>query len=116
MAAIKYETGATSQAINDLILFTDKELTEKRDSRYEYVVAYEKLDHPFIASEKYKVRMLKQYSNGQFKYLLYDVIRAYNKKIGDTYYFDTLSQKQKNEYARLYFEKYTTWKKEHGYA
>ncbi len=115
----KYETGATSHAVNDLILFTENTrlLAEKRDWLYRHCMDCNIQNKPITGhlSDEYKAKADKEYLQGQFKYLLYDTIRLYNKELGDTYSFHALTIKQRNEFARIYANDYTTWKTENGY-
>jgi hypothetical protein len=94
----KYETGATSHAVNDLILYTDntRVLAEQRDRIYK---AYEQ--------DSSLERM--------FATLLFAAIQMYRKEFPDNHSHITgMSLKEKDEYCRLYAEGYNNWKNENG--
>ena len=101
---IKYETGATSHAVNDLILFTDntRELAELRDYVYTGIINNE-IEHG------------KEWEN--FGELFRAAKIAYKKELGNSnsLHIIQMDANQIEEYCRLYANDFTSWKKEHGY-
>jgi hypothetical protein len=99
---IIYETGATSHAVNDLILFTDntKELAELRDEIY--ILWIEKNYH------------MSQYA---FNELLSQAIKSYLKVFGanNSVHIQYMGKKEREEYCQLYADDFENWKREHGY-
>lgn len=96
---IMYETGATSEKVNDLILFTNttRYLCELRDKIY---------------TSEAKGEINEYNLNWQFYYdLLPMAIRLYKKEIKRPM---TLNEKQRTEFAKTYFIDRDTWKKEHN--
>lgn len=113
-----YETGATTHAVNDLILFTDntRELAEMRDYIYSKTIADNKQNESITShlSEDYKAKANKEYLQYKFKDFLHNVTRAYNKELGVTYSYYGLTTKQRNEFARIYANDFENWKQEHN--
>lgn len=99
-----YETGATSHAVNELILFTDntRELAEKRDSIYQTLVDF-----------KMECR------SDKFKSLFKSAIIFYAREFGDKNSHHIMSIRmdgpQYNEFCQLYANDFDNWKLEHGY-
>lgn len=100
----KFETGATSHAVNDLILFTDntRELAEKRDSIYQTMVDFKMEPRP-----------------DKFKSLFKSAIISYARELGDDNSRHIMSIRmdgpQYNEFCQLYVNDFENWKSEHGY-
>jgi hypothetical protein len=101
---IIYETGATSHAVNDLILFTDntRELAAIRDSRYE---SFAKPNLPPIMGRDFR----KLCEIAQERY-----IKEF-PKYEDHKHISEMSNDQINEYCRLYAKSFDSWKLDHGY-
>lgn len=100
---VKYETGATSHAVNDLILFTDntRELAELRDSIYEACAQFKAtcdLD-----------RFLKLLTAAKTLY-----IKTFPANEDHSHIY-RLSQQQCIEFCGLYVADFENWKLEHGY-
>lgn len=99
-----YETGASSHAVNDLILFTDntRELVELRDKIYR-IGAERGGDYVFIQ---------------EFTALLTSAIGTYIKEFPEPEshnHIFKMDEYQRNEFCRLYASDFDTWKKEHGF-
>lgn len=96
---IKFETGASTHAVNDLILFTDntRELAELRDEIYRTV--------PHIVLEE------------SLEQLLNAAKRAYYKTFPEhsITHISNMGKMQNTEYCKLYFNDIDNWKLEHGY-
>lgn len=94
-----YETGATSHAVNDLILFTDntRELAEKRDNIYRMNSAMKEL-HTFM-----------------FDLFLNDCIRAYRKQFptSSSHIFG-MTTEERYEFKELYVKDFDSWKQDHS--
>src|SRR6266542_1401605 len=62
-----YETGATSHAVNDLILFTDNtmELAKKRDKAYKKMI---------VQNEQYNRQSSFHFLEQHYRYLFYDLM------------------------------------------
>jgi hypothetical protein len=112
-----YETGATSHAVNDLILFTDntRELARKRDSIYK------------LATEP-GIYMAELNVNGQtkafytlakmFTPLLIAAIDRYKKEFPDSHsHLSNIKHwdEQGEEFLRLYAQGFDDWKLDNGY-
>lgn len=97
-----YETGATSHAVNDLILFTDntRELAGLRDEIYMLWI-----------EKKYEM------SGYAFDELLRQSIKWYIKELGahNSAHIQYMGKKDRDEYCRLYAADFENWKKENGY-
>jgi hypothetical protein len=114
---ITYETGATSHAVNDLILFTDntRELAEKRDSIYKMAT------EPGIYTADLKVNgPVKAFHtlSQMFTSLLREAVAAYKKEfptshshIAHMYHWS----KDGEEYCQLYAKGFDDWKRDRGY-
>lgn len=103
MNATKYETGATSHAVNDLILFTDntRDLAELRDSIYSVCADWKitcDLDRFLALIKAAKKAYLKTFPNKE-----------------DHAHIYWLSQSQIIEFCGLYVKDFENWKSEHGY-
>jgi len=98
---IIYETGATSHAVNDLILFTDstRELVDSRDIIYNQLVAGNTPPQSY-----------------HFKSLLTLAINSYIHTFPTSHWETTLlSEAQKHEFCQLYANEFNIWKSENGY-
>ena len=110
MNTIKYETGATSHAVNDLILFTDntRELAELRDKLYlEWMQKGNPYGHEWTLID-------------QFGKLLYKAIQLYRTQFPNdsdhvVIYQSRLHFEKAKEYCTLYANDFDNWKSEHGY-
>lgn len=104
---VKYETGATSHAVNDLILFTEttRELAELRDSIYTMMWQYDLMGNP------------AEWDNIQFDKLLNKARATYANELGGNNSLHIINMKdaEKEEYRRLYMSDFDNWKSEHGY-
>jgi hypothetical protein len=122
---ITYETGATSHAVNDLILFTDntRELAEKRDKAYKKMVAMQ--DNYNRPSDFNSLEI-------NYRHLFFDLMltamRDYKKEFPT---FDDHKHVTKNnlvnytpgewteandyEYCNIYLNGFENWKLDHGY-
>lgn len=98
---ITYETGATSPAVNDLILFTDttKELAELRDEIYQLWI-----DKKYLMDAWAFVELLKT------------AIRLYVKEIGEEDSIDIkyMGNKERLQYRTIYAKRFENWKQEHN--
>jgi hypothetical protein len=114
---ITFETGATSHAVNDLILFTDntRELVEKRDSIYKLAIE----PGIYMAELKVNGKTKAFYTLAKmFTSLLREAVAAYKKEfptshshIAHMYHWS----KDGEEYCRLYAADFENWKSEHGH-
>jgi hypothetical protein len=97
---VTYETGATSHAVNDLILFTDntRGLAELRDKIYQSVAFKESCPNDIF---------LPLLDAAQLRY--YNEFKTSNKHITN------MSAAQNLEYCNLYAKDFNNWKSEHGY-
>lgn len=107
-----YETGATSHAVNDLILFTDntRELAEKRDSIYEAMYQMDLVGQ--------STNMPTNWDNTQFIKLLRDAKSSYYKSFPtaeDHGHIYSMTDVQNKEFCSLYLNDYNSWKSEHAY-
>lgn len=96
--AIKYETGATSHAVNDLILFTDNTpvLVAIRDGIYQVMTVI-----PYVSLEP----------------LLQNAIRVYSEEFGineSSRHIRLMNLEKRQEYCTLYEKGFENWKKENG--
>lgn len=100
-APVIFETGATSHAVNDLILFTDntRELAELRDKIYKELA--DKKSHP----TQHNFGVL--YNTAAGKYL--EEIKEDNEHIMYMHKSEAL------EYRQLYANEFNIWKAENGY-
>lgn len=116
-SATKFETGATTHAVNDLILFTDntRELVEKRDLIYKMAMepgiyqADLKVNGAFHA----KFTLAKMFSS-----LLRLAVNRYKVEFPTSHsHINHMFHWSKDgeEYCLLYAEDFETWKSEHGY-
>lgn len=96
-----YETGATSHAVNDLILFTDntRELAELRDKCY-----------------LQRIKLKGRISVWDFNNLIIEAQKRYVSLFPtSSSHISKMSQPQMVEYAQLYANDFQNWKKENGY-
>lgn len=107
-----YETGATSPAVNDLILFADntRELAKLRDEIYMQDV--KPSDNDIIVKGILQVR---------FNRLFYETIMAYKKEFPNDYYLtrgeigdNVITYAEQEEFCKLYADDFDNWKREHG--
>lgn len=102
-----FETGATSHAVNDLILFTDntKELAELRDSIYKEWANNTK----FIPSATDKTK-------SRFDSLFFAAAEAYRKEFPASHnHIITMDLSEMEQYTILYAYDFDNWKSENGY-
>lgn len=97
-----FETGATSAAVNELILYTDntRELAELRDEIYEV-----------IAEKKYTP------TAAHFPELLSEAIGNYKKRLPHSDSIGTIKNiknwdAQGKEYCQIYANRFADWKRE----
>jgi hypothetical protein len=107
---VVYETGATSHAVNDLILFTDntRELVEFRDSCYKLL-----LDRPSRAAkinEPYSAKEIFMQLFDRARKVYYKELPGYNNL-----HIRMIDDNGSLEYCLLYAADWDNWKKEHGY-
>lgn len=115
---IKYETGATSHAVNDLILFTDntRELAELRDkiyqARYKYDVEIKNYTGAITAIPPKKIDLISQFSMLRKKAQEY-----YKKELGapNSEHITRMGNDKCMEFVNLYISDFDNWKKENGY-
>lgn len=104
---VKYETGATSHAVNDLILFTDntRELAELRDSIYSMMWQFDLMGNS------------NEWDNIRFDPLLNKARATYANKFGgnDSLHIINMKDAEKEEYRHLYMIDFDNWKSENGY-
>lgn len=97
---IIYETGATSHAVNDLILFTDntKELDELRDKIYTM--------YAYVNDKPYPEEMNRLY---------YAAKTAYYNEFGiqNSNHIKNMLGNEMLEYCTLYANDFQNWKQEH---
>ena len=100
----KYESGATSHAVNDLILFSDNtnDLTEKRDKVYQT-----------IRLEKAKGKLTNDNDTPlYFSWFINECIEAYKKefpKYEDHKHIIEMTDSQRFEFQVLYASEYENW-------
>ena len=100
---VTFETGATSFAVNDVILFTDstKELAEVRDSIYSEWV---KDEHTY----KNRLPLSDRMNN-----LFFDAVAKYKKQFPqDHWHISRMGATDINEYSNLYAADFENWKQE----
>lgn len=100
---IIYETGATSHAVNDLILFTDNtpQLAKLRDGIYKEWS--DKKSHPIAQNfipllDAAQLRYYQEFKNKEDHHHIYGMDKDQNK-----------------EYCSLYAQYFDNWKLDHGY-
>lgn len=100
-----FETGATTHAVNDLVLFTNttRELAAKRDAVYKMYVA------------SYNAGYTGSVSWVEFQPLFLKARDQYCKEIKDNASVKRIKQKGMEEYCNIYASDYSNWKSEHGY-
>jgi len=131
----KFETGATTHEVNDLILFAEntRKLTELRDTIY--MQAVKPSDNDILKShlsgffgngecEGYAGTIqdrVKTILHKRFNRLFYETVEAYKKEFPDNHYKtngdvgkNVISYPQQEEFCKLYAEDFENWKKEHG--
>jgi hypothetical protein len=96
----QYETGATSPAVNNLVLFTDntRELAALRDDIYK--ACADGTISPYNC-------------HWQFYYDLFSL--AVKRYKAETKSHIKLNDKQRSEFSKLYFIELDAWKKENGF-
>lgn len=98
-----FETGATTHAVNDLILYTDntRELAELRDHIYKGYLDGTG-DNPTVIAMSELYRAAKG---------------AYIKEFGrsNSLHIVRLTTGEVTEYCNLYVKEFNNWKQEHGY-
>ncbi|HEY3525881.1 MAG TPA: hypothetical protein VGK47_06775 [Nitrososphaeraceae archaeon] len=89
-----FETGATSAAVNELILYTDntRELVAKRDYTFYSLLA-----------------MPDETPCKRFDPLLGSAEKQYNKELGKIWW---ATDKERQEYCQIYANRFAEWKKE----
>lgn len=96
----KFETGASTHAVNDLILFTDntRELAELRD-------------------EICKLWVDKGYTPSYYMFdeLLRTAIKTYCKELVDHEHIKYMGKSDRQMYKTIYLAGFEDWKSEHGY-
>lgn len=106
-----HETGATSHAVNDLILFTDetRELAELRDSIYMHFISDSR---PFIKDEPLYLEIAMKFMCD----LRPAAAKRYKQEIPNSHdHISKMNTGDYAEYADLYASDFETWKSEHGY-
>lgn len=101
MTITTFETGATTHAVNDLILFTDntRELVEIRDSIYQLYVN----------------KNLNEVKPVSFGALLIAAGRMYATEFPTSWgHIKNMSKEEHNEFLQLYCDDFNNWKLEHG--
>lgn len=98
----KYETGATSHAVNDLILFTEnnQELTIFMDKIY------------------YKTANYGHSLPDGITDLLWKAVRLYERifpNSQDHLHITDMNYMERNEYCKFYIKNFRNWKKENDY-
>lgn len=132
----KFETGATTHAVNDLILFADntRELAELRDEIY--MQGVNPSDNDIIKghlSGWFGNGEVKGYSGSindrvkgilqqRFNMLFYETVEAYKKEFPDNHYQtrgnigdNVITYDEQQEFCQLYADDFDNWKQEHGY-
>lgn len=118
-----YETGATSHAVNDLILFTDntRELAELRDEIYRRTITpISQYDQIYLAAtgkaDSYAASLTESFVMA-FYNLLKKAVAAYKHEFRhdpESYaHITRLTGEQQYEYCRLYAEDFDNWRREH---
>ena len=95
---IIYETGATSHAVNDLVLFTDntRVLAELRDAIYTEWVKYGVIRQNFIPLyEAARRHYMNEFQNSGAGHII------------------RMTKDEMNEYCQLYVNDFEDWKNEH---
>lgn len=93
-----YETGATSHAINDLILYADntRELADLKEKKFQHIL---KAQREPMKSDFYQLFMKARAS--------------YRKEMPSAFnHLYNVTEEQENEFCRLYCEEFQQWKKE----
>ena len=106
---VKYETGATSHAVNDLILFTDntRRTAERRDEIYKkYIKPSKKLKDWYKSMEAEFEKVLCPYAMHQY---WAEHGESNSKHIAN------IGKDGHKEFAALYASDFENWKSEHGY-
>lgn len=100
----KYETGATTHAVNDLVLFTDNtiELAEMRDYLFTCIINNEE-----------KEEKIWEYFGG----LRLQASKIYKNQLGrsNSLHIINMTYSEVQEYCNLFATEFKNWKKEHGY-
>jgi len=99
----KFETGATTHAVNDLILFADntRELVATRDEIYQ------------MQMNGFTLLNISDH----FQRLYVQATKQYKREFPDTdsRYFLPLGSDMAVEFCNLYAADFDTWKQEHGF-
>lgn len=103
-----YETGATSHAVNDLILFTDntRELAILRDSIYDKMRTFDLLDP----------KNARTWDLHQFEKLLKKSKQQYYQTFPnneDNAHIREMTNTQNQEFKSIYLSEFEDWKREH---
>lgn len=105
----KYETGATSHAVNHLILFTDntRRTAERRDE------IYKKYINPSIKLTNWYKSMQAEFEKVLCPYAMHQ----YWVEFGETSskHIANIGGEGQKEFAELYAKDFENWKSEHGY-
>ncbi len=101
---IKYETGATSHAVNELILFTDntRELAEKRDEIYNHIY--------FMGWAALPMHFIPLLDASQLAYY-----REFSHSPENHSHVSNMTDNENFEYCELYANDFENWKSEHRY-
>jgi hypothetical protein len=105
-----FETGATSHAVNDLILFTDntKRLADRRDEIYKkYTTPSPKLKDWYKSMQKEFEKVLCPYAIHQY----WVEFGEENSKHIST----GMGRHEHEEFGEIYAKEFYIWKSEHGY-
>jgi len=99
----KFETGATTHAVNDLILFTDntKKLAELRDDIYKKHMRSQSKD----VKRQIKSKMVNLFAEDRSAYYL--EFKNYNNS-----HIKEMTQAEMIEFCELYANYFESWKKE----
>lgn len=101
MNTVKFETGATTHAVNDLILYTDntRKLAELRDRIFSMYAHINECPTP----EELK----KLFDAAKLRYI---------KELGwkNSAHIANMKEEQESEYCTLYASEFPDWKKEHS--
>lgn len=101
-----YETGATSHAVNDLILFTDntRETASRRDEIYRKYLKPGKLIDPLKSMQQEFVKVLQPYA-----------AHRYNMELGEenSKHIINMSKEMCEEFGQLYADDFNNWKLDH---
>lgn len=104
----KYETGATTHAVNDLILFTDntRELAELKDSIYDAERFFKNMDKD-QSTDFSPNKFVKLFHAARGRY--YAEMPNYDNK-----HIKNMTKEEMNEYCQLYADDFENWKADHN--